>query len=1218
MWLVDAPASSSLLSCLLLVVSLTTFYGQPPGDSGRAVVSTSSTLSDASVVSELTPGYLVRQQLSREETHTYRMRLEPGQYVSVLVTKGDFNLQLTVTEPGGRQLREFVSWRYGSLRASFVAAVEGIHLLEVRSLESDTSGREYVLHVEAVRAAYRRDMRDTAALEAYAEAERLRAEWNGDSAGAAVKRYAEASAAWQANARPDYAADALLDAGDTSFALGEYGGALDFYGRAFRLSTRAGSERNAARALNSIGYVHANMGDTRQALSSFRRVLNFYRKSGPAAHSAQDLRGEAQVNNNFGEAYYYRGDLAKAKEYFNRALEIYSEVEDRRGQALAHLNLGYAYSDSGDIYNCLAHLKLALTLWRAVNDKRGEALCYTAQGIVLSLQGEKQKAFDAYETASRLFSATGDKQGEAAALNSIGKTYEDLNEPQIALDHYNLALKLFQDSGNLDAVAVTKYYLGRAYRALNDDERALDFYNQCLSQSRALGKRRIENYALTDISSIQALGGRQRLALEGYGKVLRFYQSQNDKRGHAHVLGSMGDVYFSSADRAKALSFYRRALKLSHDAGDQRDEASMFYKIAQAERDSGDLEQALTDVKAGLQIGESLRTQVASQDLRSSYFASVRDQYELFIDLLMRMHERHPTEGYAAAALRASESARARTLLETLADAHLEVTRNVAPELLERLHSLEQSLAAKAERQILLPTASGHSDEAGKLEAEIRKLTTEYKEVSAEVREQGLRSAVLIPPRPLSLEDIQAELRDDDTLLLEYALGDEKSYLWAVTATSVSSYTLPPRAEIEGAARNLYRLLTSYQEEGRSEFAGTRRSDSLDDQYWQAASAVSHMLLGKVTSQLGQKRLLIVADGALQYLPFEALPTPVAPPAGMRPSSDASGTDDNESPAPLVLEHEIISLPSATTLASLRRRATSPAVKAEELVVVLADPVFEPDDPRLRRPDPANQAAQMEQMEAAQLRAALRGADDAGGDPTLTRLPFTMQEAKAIMEVTPEGEGRLVTGLAASRALAIEGGLNDYHIVHFATHGVINSQHPELSGIVLSMLDEKGEHVNGFLQLHDIYGLNLSADLIVLSACSTGLGKDVRGEGLVGLTQGFLHVGAQSVVASLWRVDDRATAELMRHFYQAMFQEGLPPAAALRDAKKAMWRDKRWHSPYYWAAFVLQGEYRQSITAKHEPSGGSNKAFITIILLILLLTTGLLLGAARRWKVSAP
>jgi CHAT domain-containing protein/predicted negative regulator of RcsB-dependent stress response len=1214
MWLAEASASLSPLRCLLLV-SLTVFYGCPLRDSSSPLAGASAPDS-TSAVSELKPDCPITQQLSHETPHTYRIYLLSGQYVSILITKGAANLQLTVVELGGHPLRDIVSWRDGPLRISFITAVEGIHLLEVRSLESDVSSHEYVLNVEDVRTPTERDRKDDAALRAYAEAEKLRAEWSGNSSRAAVERYAEASATWQANARPRQAAGALLDAGDTLFTLSEYSRALDFYHRALKLSRGAGDERGVVQAMDSIGYVRANTDDAQRALSYFRHVLNFYLKVRPVDRSVEDIRGTARVNNNLGEAYYYRGDLQKAKKYFNHALEMHAQAGDRRGQALAHLNLGYTYSDSGDIYNSLAHLQLALTLWRAVNDKRGEALSYTGQGIVFSLQGEKQKAFDAYKRALQLFHSIGDKQGEAAALNSMGKAYEDLNEPQIALDHYNLALKLFQASGNIDAEAVTKYYVGRVYRSLNDDERALYFYKQCLVLSRALGKRRIENYALTDIASIQALSGRNRLALDGYGKVLRFYRGQKDKRGQAHVLSSMGDVYFSLADKPKALDFFRQALTLSRNAGDQKGEASTLYKISRVERDGGDLEQALTDIKAALQISESLRIRVASRDLRSSYFASVNDQYVLFIDLLMRMHERHPSEGFAAAALQASESSRARTLLETLADAHLEVRQDVDPELLEREHSLQQSLAAKAESQVLLRVAGDHRDEAGGLEEEIRKLTTEYNEVVAEVREQGLRSATLVPPRPLRVEEIQAELLDDNTALLEYALGDEKSYLWVVTATSVSSYELPSRAEIEDVARELYRLLTASQAEGKVALAGASLADSLDEQYWQTASVMSQMLLGRAAPQLGRKRLLIVADGALQYIPFEALPVPAVSPTDAAWSINVGGSGDGDTLVPLVWEHEIVNLPSATTLALLRRRGPRQATAPGKLVMVLADPVFEPDDPRLRRSDLASHAAQAEQVEAVQLRAALRSVGGMSGDLTLTRLPFTLQEGKAIMEITPEGEGRLVTSFAASRALAIEGGLSDYRIVHFATHGVINCQHPELSGIVLSMLNERGERENGFLQLHDIYALDLSADLVVLSACSTGLGKDIRGEGLVGLTQGFLHVGARSVVASLWRVDDRATAELMRHFYQGMFKERLPPAAALRYAKKALWQEKRWRSPHYWAAFVLQGEYRQSISAEAETSSGAPATF-AIMTLILLLVIGVLLETAKKRRINA-
>jgi CHAT domain-containing protein len=162
----------------------------------------------------------------------------------------------------------------------------------------------------------------------------------------------------------------------------------------------------------------------------------------------------------------------------------------------------------------------------------------------------------------------------------------------------------------------------------------------------------------------------------------------------------------------------------------------------------------------------------------------------------------------------------------------------------------------------------------------------------------------------------------------------------------------------------------------------------------------------------------------------------------------------------------------------------------------------------------------------------------------------------------------------ASRATAISPELANYRIVHFASHGLLNSQHPELSGLVFSLIDKKGKPQEGFLTLQDIYNLNLPAELVVLSACETGLGKEISGEGLIGLTRGFMYAGASRVVASLWKVSDVATAELMAEFYRSMEKDGLAPAAALRAAQVKMWKQKRWRSPYYWAAFQLQGEWR--------------------------------------------
>ena len=197
-----------------------------------------------------------------------------------------------------------------------------------------------------------------------------------------------------------------------------------------------------------------------------------------------------------------------------------------------------------------------------------------------------------------------------------------------------------------------------------------------------------------------------------------------------------------------------------------------------------------------------------------------------------------------------------------------------------------------------------------------------------------------------------------------------------------------------------------------------------------------------------------------------------------------------------------------------------------------------------------------------------------GGGDHIPRLLASREEAEAILAASPGEPSLKAIGFDASKALATSAELDQYRIIHFATHGVLDSEHPELSGLVLSRFDQRGQALDGFLRLDDIYNLKLSADLVVLSACNTGLGKEVRGEGLVGLTRGFMYAGAARVVVSLWNVNDRATSELMARFYARMLKGGERPASALRHAQIEMSGDRRWGAPYYWAAFTLQGEWR--------------------------------------------
>jgi CHAT domain-containing protein len=425
------------------------------------------------------------------------------------------------------------------------------------------------------------------------------------------------------------------------------------------------------------------------------------------------------------------------------------------------------------------------------------------------------------------------------------------------------------------------------------------------------------------------------------------------------------------------------------------------------------------------------------------------------------------------------------------------------------------------------------------------------------------------------MAEIQRQVLDPDTLLLEYSLGDNASHLFVVSPTSITSHRLPKRVEIEAATRRVRELLTAPQPQPRdTEAKYQARVKEAREGYWTQAAELSRMLLGPAASQLGKKRLAIVADGALQYIPFAALPAP-------SPENDG-GRDSGAEPQPLFVEHEIVNLPSASTLATLRRE-TAGRKPAEKSLAVLADPVFADDDTRVRRNvgkvgvKEKTRSADSDEINVVSRQMVRSGQETGviGAEAGFGRLLNTRREASAILALVPERERMQGLDFEASRTTALKPELGEYRIVHFATHGMLNNIHPELSGIVLSLVDEAGQPQDGFLRLQDIYNLKLPAELVVLSACQTGLGKEIKGEGLIGLTRGFMYAGAPRIVASLWKVDDRATSELMKRFYRGLLgPEALRPAAALRQAQLLIWKEKQWRAPYYWAAFVLQGEWK--------------------------------------------
>jgi CHAT domain-containing protein/tetratricopeptide (TPR) repeat protein len=974
-----------------------------------------------------------------------------------------------------------------------------------------------------------------------------------DSRRKAIEKYLQAIPLWQSAKDTAGEARTLALIASAYIGLGEKQNAFDFANRALPLSEKAIKEcpeQERSAAVGVKAYVLDTTGRANQEFGDKKKARDLYNEAINLSSSINDRAGETSSLINLAKVSQLMGDYAKALELSERAKVMVTELGDRRKQAMVRNNMCMTYQSTGAYQQAFAACNEAVSIAREVHDRSTEANALNNLGNTYFSVGDYQKTIDIYLQSKQINQALGNRRGEAMALNNIGWIYATLGDDQKAIDSYTQALEIFRAQGDVGRQAAVLNNLAVSYSHNGEWHKALDAHLKVLPLRELSNNREQKAITLENIAECYDHLGEKEKAISYYEQALQLLRPNGDPRLTAITLKNLAQLCRELGQLEKAHQLLNEATETARRTGDKLSEGVALAETAYVKRDQGNLLEAKGIIGQALAVLESLRVSVKSPQLRASFMATARHYYEFETDLLMRLHQQHPTEGYEAAAFAANEKGRARSLLESLAESHTEIREGVDASLLAREQELKDLIAEKAERQLRQRSSQGNEDNLSK---EISALMTEYEQVLARIRETSPRYAALTQPQPLSLKDIQTKALDGETLLLEYALGDERSFLWAITHDSIKTIELPKRVEVEAAARRLYELVTTRNRVVNNETPAQRRlrQARIDEDYQRAAAALSDMLLQPVASQLKGKRLLFVSDGALQYVPFASLPAP------------------GSSSRPLILDHEVINLPSASVLAAIRTE-TAGRSRAAKTLAVLADPVFESDDPRIGKT--GNRTSETRFADSSS-REVYRSAKESGLD-SFVRLRFTRQEANEITRLVSSDKRLEALDFAASRKNATSAALEQYQIIHFATHGLINNRHPELSGIVLSLVDEKGESQNGFLRLYEIYNLKLKADLVVLSACQTAVGQEIRGEGLVGLTRGFMYAGAPRVVATLWQVDDRATSELMKRFYQKMLGEGLRPAAALKAAQVSMQSDKRWSSPHFWAAFTLHGEWQ--------------------------------------------
>ena len=934
-------------------------------------------------------------------------------------------------------------------------------------------------------------------------------------------------------------------------ALGETGQGVELCERAVTAANAVGDPGIQSKALRAAG-------GTQEALGARRKALERYEQALPLFAAVQDRAGETAVRVSIGGIYNSLGEYPKALEYYEPALAYFRQHGKGADVYVTQASVASVHLSLGELRRAREEFELSLEMARAAADRASQARTLGGLALVFYTLGERQKALDYNRDALALQRSVGDRSGEATTLTNMGSLFQSLGEFELALDYYTQSMRAFKAIGNRLGLGASLTNIGSVHADRGDGEKALGYFEQGLEHLRAIEYRQGEAATLANIATIYDGRGERRKALEYLTRSLELCRAIGVRRDEAVSLSKIGSAYEGLGEREKALDYYSQGLKLSREVGDRLSEAAELFNMARVTSGGGDLRGALSLIEESLDIIETLRTKVTSQELRASYFATVQGFYEFNIDVLMRLHAREPQAGHDGRALYVSERGRARSLLELLSESGANIREGVNAELVGREREVQQQLNASARRQTLLLSGLYTKGAADAIAAEIERLTNELRDVRAQIRQKSPAYAALTQPRPLGLREIQEGLLDKDTLLLEYALGTSRSYVWAVTPDSVTTYELPGRAEVEALAREFHRLVAPSDEHEPGDARRARDDAARRKRTAELAARLSRMLLGPVAPLLAGKRLLVVGDGALQYVPLAALPEP------------AGGS----SAPPLIVGHEIVSLPSASTIAV--QRQSGGVAQAPRTLAVLADPVFSRDDGRIaaraRRPT-APKPCGNESREAHTVVAA--ASRQTGAGLCIKRLPNTRREAEELVKLVAPGQFKRALDFEANREMATGEELRSYRYVHFATHGFLNDEHPaELSGIVLSLFDRDGRPQDGFLRVHEIFNLKLAADVVVLSGCKTGLGQESRGEGLVGLTRGFMYAGARRVVTSLWDVDDAATAELMARFYRGMLSERKRPAEALRAAQVSMLNDRRYGDPFYWAAFTIQGDWR--------------------------------------------
>ncbi len=923
-----------------------------------------------------------------------------------------------------------------------------------------------------------------------------------------------------------------LSLGEKAQIKGDFDKSLDFYQRSLSIAQNLNSWEKELHSLEKIALMLWNKEEYEKSTQKYNSALILAKKNQDEIKQNQ-LETRLTIHKLYSEGIDQQksGSLQRSIESLTKAVSLSRENGFKEHELKCLRNLSNSYYETNDLLKFKKLNEEALEMAKKLNHKKEIGKCSNNLGIYHIEYKNYSKALLSLEEALNIAVEFNNQIEIANCANNIGVIYKNIGIYDKALDYLNQALEIDRELGDELYIAIDLLGIGTVYRNMglstkekNYFEKALSIFEECLKISKKIKDIKNEVYVLNNIGSVYSdlheyFGGEDHFqqALLTFKEALEKAEKLNDRESIGMILNNLGIIHSNQGNYDESTQYFQQAINLALQLEGGKILWESYLELAQVYRKQNKIQQAKQYFNRSISVIENVRSNIKLEELKASFLGTNKrmEPYHGLIHILFSLHDKEPEKNHDTEAFIYTERAKARAFLDRLESSQVNISQYLDFKIQNQEKKLMKDISHINQK---LLDSNLTSQESLNLHQELKQKEDEWETLKRKIRNTNPAYANLRYPEIISLEKAQKML-DKKTAFFEYMISDEISYLFVVTQENLNIYPIPSREQLQVLVSNYIKKI----------------SDKENNEFSEGYSLFKKLVQPGLKKSI--KKIIFIPDDILNFLPFEALIT--------KPDSRKW----------LVWDYHIAYSPSVSSLQEIINRKKSSGYKRHKDLLAVGDPYFKPLKDKSNGEQSLNQFMPVSQFD-------------------LQRLEYSGTEIDKISRLFRNSQKTVFKRNQATEDVLKKANLEDYKIIHLATHSLIDNQRPFRSSIVLALDDNPQE--DGFLQMREIYNIKLNSDLVVLSACKTGLGQFIKGEGIEGINRSFFYAGSSAVLMSLWPVNDQATFQMMERFYTHL-RSSKSIINSLRKTKLELIGSDSLSHPYYWAGFIVSGKADQKI-----------------------------------------